>query len=224
MKCTRQRCHEAPTMGDGGPWHRLLGHEHQSPTEIAAEALQHAAEAALEQRVRLLLARGMDPNAPGTHPGYAGRGPYEGAVLHGNLAIAGLLAEAGADPTAVVPTARFIGACLAADTSAPNSALASDPGLLARVMQDRTDLVARAAMLGRPDAIRLLVRLGFDLNARRRCTRRTSGNLAIVTLLIELGADPTIVDTEHNSTPKGWARHGGHQRVVDYLDRLDSQT
>jgi len=126
-------------------------------------------------------------------------------VLHGNLAIAGLLAEAGADPTAVVPTARFIGACLAADTSAANSALASDPGLLARVMQDRTDLVARAAMLGRPDAIRLLVRLGFDLNARRHCTRRTSGNLAMVTLLIELGADPTIVDTEHNSTPKGWA-------------------
>ena len=66
--------------GDGGPWRRRLAHAHQTPVEIAAEALQHAAEAGLEQRTRLLLRRGVDPNEPATHPGYQGRRPYEGAV------------------------------------------------------------------------------------------------------------------------------------------------
>ena len=35
-------------------------------------------------------------------------------------------------------------------------------------------------------------------------------------LLIELGADATIVDSEHNSTPAGWAEHAG---IAEYLQR-----
>ena len=118
--------------GDGGPWRRRLGHAHQTPVEIAAEALQHAAEAGLEQRTRLLLRRGVDPNEPGTHPGYQGRRPYEGAVVNGNIEIAELLAAAGAETSSVAPLTRFVGACLAADRAAVDDALAAEPDLLAR--------------------------------------------------------------------------------------------
>ena len=72
----------------------------------------------------------------------------------------------------------------------------------------------------------MLVELGFDVNARHRTTAlheaALRGFLPIVVLLVELGADPTIVDTEHDSTPRGWAAHGGQTAVVDYLDRLGS--
>nr|MBA2626311.1 ankyrin repeat domain-containing protein [Acidimicrobiia bacterium] len=210
-------------QGDGGPWRRRLGDEHQSPAEIAAEALQHAAEAGLEQRVRVLLAHGVDPDHPGTHPLYEGRAPYEGAVLHGNLAIAELLAAAGADTTSVDPLSRFIGACLAGERTVVDRARGADATLLGRALEEREDLVARAAELGRPEAIRLLVGLGFDVNARRRTTAlheaALRGNLTIVVLLVELGADPTIVDTSYDSTPRGWAEHSGHAAVAEFFDR-----
>ncbi len=210
--------------GDGGPWRRMLAHGHQTPQEIVAEALQHAAEAGLEQRARLLLARGVDPNRSGTHPGYEGRSPYEGAVLHGNLAIAELLAAAGADTSTVDPVTVFVGACLAGDRRAVDAALATDSRLLQSALEQRDDLVARATELGRGDAIRLLVDLGFDVNVRHRTTAlhqaAQHGNLQLAQLLVELGADPHVVDTEWNSPPAGWARHGGHTHVADYLDGL----
>ena len=105
-----------------------------------------------------------------------------------------------------------------------SEAVAANPELLASVLAERGDLVVRAAELGRGDAIRLLIDLGFDVNARRRTTAlheaALHGNLPIAMLLIELGADPTIVDTEHNSTPAGWAEHSGHTGIAEYLQQL----
>ncbi len=210
--------------GDGGPWRRMLTYGHQTPEEIVAEALQHSAEAGLEQRARLLLARGVDPNQPGTHPGYEGRTPYEGAVLHGNRAIAELLAAAGADATTLDPLTVFVGTCLVGDRGAVDAALAADAHLLGLALEARDDLVARAVELGRSDAVRLLVDLGFDINIRRRTTAlheaAARGDLDLTKLLVQLGADPGIVDAEWDSPPAGWARHGGHTDVADYLDGL----
>lgn len=214
--------------GDGGPWRRMLGHEHLDPSDLVAEALQHAAEAGLVERTRLLLVRGADPARPGTHPGYGGRRPYEGAILHGNLEVARLLAAAGADTTTVDPFSGFIGACLAPDPAAVDELVSGDATLLDRALGERADLVARAAELGRPAAIQLLVGLGFDVNARCRTTAlheaALRGDLEVVVLLIALGADPAIVDTEHHSTPKGWAAHNARSAVVDYLDGLGDPT
>jgi ankyrin repeat protein len=212
--------------GDGGPWRRALGHQHQSPAEVAAEALQYAAEAGLEQRARLLLDRGVDPNRPGTHPLSRGRTPYEAAVLHGNVTVADLLEAAGARTDTVSPSDQFVGACLAGDRVAMERTLTADRSLLPRALRHHRDLVARAAALGRAEAVLLLVDLGFEVNTRHRTTAlhqaALRGDLPLVKLLVELGADPAVLDTEHRSTPAGWARHFGHDVVADYLDGLQA--
>lgn len=213
--------------GDGGPWRQRLIDAHQTPTEIAADALQHAAENGLTERVRLLLDHGIDPNVGGTHPTFEDRSPYESAVLYGNLDIAELLAGAGAETTMADPSSWFIGALFSADRQRVERALATDPTLLQRVLAERGDLIARATELDRPSAISLLLDLGFDINHRQRTTALHEaawrGNLPLVQFLVEHGADPQIVDESHDSTPRGWAEHNGRPQVVAYLDGLDGR-
>jgi len=208
--------------GDGGPWRRRLPREHQSPTQLVGEALQHSAETGLVERARLLLGRGADPNGKGTHPLYHGRSPYEGAILFGNEEIAALLAAAGGDTATTDPITRFTGLCLAADHDAVNDALAADHNLLERATTERPDLMAQAVRLDRPAAVRLLVDLGVDINTRHRRTAlheaALRGDLPITTLLIDLGADPTIIDESFEATPQGWAQHFGHTDIVEYLN------
>jgi hypothetical protein len=208
-------------QGDGGPWARLLGPALPTPRELLGEAFQHAVEAGLVRRVRLLLAHGADPGGRGLHPVFRGRTAYEGAVLHGHTEIARLLEAAGADTSVVVDDDRFVGACLAGDADAVAELRAHDTTRLDRVLAARPDLVARAVELGRPAAVTLLVGLGFDVDARDRATALHEaayrGDDDMVRLLLELGADPTIEDAEHHSTPRGWAEFAGHASTAALL-------
>lgn len=78
--------------------------------------------------------------------------------------------------------------------------------------------------------LKLLVELGFDVNARGRTDvpsdqpRRTalhhaaeSGDLAPARTLLRLGADPDIRDQRFGSTPLGWARHFGQKPLIQLL-------
>jgi ankyrin repeat protein len=212
--------------GEGGPWRDRLGHEHEAPADVAARLLQHAAEAGLVERARLLLARGVDPNVRDRHPLYRGRGPYECAVVNGNAEVAALLAEAGADTSTVDPLTRFVGALVAGDEAAVDAALVADPGLADRARAEHPALVSSATDLGRPAAVGLLVRHGFDVNHRARTTAlhhaALRGDLALVELLVSLGADPSITDTEFDATPQGWAEHSGEAEVVAWFDARSS--
>jgi len=70
--------------------------------------------------------------------------------------------------------------------------------------------------------------VGFDVNTRRRTTAlhtaAHNGHLHLAKVLVELGADPTIRDTEFNSTPLGWAQHGHQHDVAAYLSGLGNET
>jgi ankyrin repeat protein len=44
------------------------------------------------------------------------------------------------------------------------------------------------------------------------------GHVAVVRVLLDAGADPTIRDTKYNGDAWGWAEHGGHTEVVRLLD------
>jgi ankyrin repeat protein len=62
-------------------------------------------------------------------------------------------------------------------------------------------------------AVALLIELGFDVNARARTAplheAAMRGNVEMIRLLLDHGADPNVRDREFDAPPAGWAeRHG----------------
>lgn len=71
--------------------------------------------------------------------------------------------------------------------------------------------------------------IGFDIDAVGGEGRSTAagtalhaaaldGNVALVRELLARGANPTILDPEFNSTPRGWAEFVDQQQIVEILD------
>jgi ankyrin repeat protein len=208
--------------GDGGPWRARLGPAAPTPAELLGEALQGAVENGSVERVRVLLAGGADPNGRGLHPAFRGRTAVQGAVRTGVPEIVELLVGAGADLSTVDPLEAFLGHCLTPDRAAVAAARAADPTILDRAREKEPGLVGRAAELSRTGAFAFLVELGWDVNHRERTTALHGaawrGDADAVRALLALGADPTIEDTEHHSTPLGWARFGGHDAAAAALE------
>jgi len=69
----------------------------------------------------------------------------------------------------------------------------------------------------------MLAELGFDVSARTWLTplheAASEGELELVELLLELGADPEIRDRHYDATPLGWAQHLGRDAVAARLQR-----
>jgi ankyrin repeat protein len=111
------------------------------------------------------------------------------------------------------PVEPFLQACLDADRAAVQSMLPNDsyPTLVA-------DMAARQNW----PAVRLLVDLGFDVNAADGTTAlhyaAGAGALETVRLLVEHGADRNARDAQFNLTPAGWARYFRQRAVADYLE------
>jgi len=181
---------------------------------------------------RLLLASGADPNA-----GYLWEGAYAFTALTGALGegedavnqprhqfwlpLARLLLDAGADPTALEPAHEFISACLSVDRHRVDALITSDPTVLQQAIAAVPAAILRAAEFGRPEAVRLLAELGFDVNAVRRISAlheaASTGDLAMAELLLSLGADPSLKDSAFDSTPLGWAEHDNHRQIIALL-------
>ena len=58
---------------------------------------------------------------------------------------------------------------------------------------------------------------GIDLHTTPLHNAAWMGNLDMVKLLLELGADPNVRDPTHDSTPLGWAEYNGQTEVARYL-------
>lgn len=87
-----------------------------------------------------------------------------------------------------------------------------------------------AAAKGRVDAVRTLTELGADPNQRGTFggldhgqgvtaihIAAQAGERETVLALLELGADPLIVDDLHGGNAHGWATHGGHESLSGLL-------
>lgn len=59
---------------------------------------------------------------------------------------------------------------------------------------------------------------GFDYSGTGLHYAAHNGHRAMVDFLIEQGANVNIKDTKVNSTPAGWADHGGHVELKNYLN------
>ena len=121
-----------------------------------------------------------------------------------------------------LPKDPFVVAALRADEQKMQEMIAADPSLLARYRAQRPDLVLRAVELGRLDAVRVLLALGFDVNDASE--GRTplhhavaGGQLDMAALLLKLGADPHLRDREYSADAIGWATHFQQHEVRDLL-------
>jgi ankyrin repeat protein len=64
---------------------------------------------------------------------------------------------------------------------------------------------------------------GFDYSGTGLHYAALNGHRALVEFLIERGADVNIKDTKVGSTPAGWADHGGHPELKNFLDQIAAQ-
>ncbi|HEV8560551.1 MAG TPA: ankyrin repeat domain-containing protein [Actinophytocola sp.] len=246
--------------GSGGVWAARLAHDPRrqlpkgapapvrltlTPAQLVQAELRYSAQWNLPNRVRLLLRRcaetGIDINAASAAPGGRDPGPpaYTLAAACGNTEIVDLLAQAGAVAAPLDPTHEFVAACLRADRPAVQRLLAADPGLAerARTVSGVPEPLHLAVALNRPEAVALLASLGFPLDedwhgwGAPLVAAVLGGHVAVVKLLVELGADPTaeiLDDTDpsaelipHERTPLGLARYLRHHEVAGYLSSLN---
>jgi ankyrin repeat protein len=164
--------------------------------------------------IRLLVAAGADPNATGPD-GYS---PDQLAARRGRSDVVHLLRRYGARPSAT-DVDLFLAACIQADRPAVQRQL--DAG---RVRSDQlTDndhaALYRAAEIGNSAAVRLMLDLGFPINARGGDDGGTplhaaayNGSDTVVRLLLDHDADLEARDTTWDSTPLVWAKIGSSDR------------
>ena len=217
--------------GDGGVWARRLGEAADTPAAMLRHQLRWAIDHGMEARVRLLARHGTDLRSPFED----GRTPVQRALLAGHPHLADLLAGRGSpDPASrpgrtgglgdgdVVP--RLVAALLTGDRDAVAALDGAHAGALADLVRDRPGLVVWAAASGRRAAVELLLDLGFDVDARGRGDvpveqpwqtalheAAAADDVALIDLLLERGADPTVRDARFDATPLGWAEHLGQQ-------------
>ncbi|HET7050318.1 MAG TPA: ankyrin repeat domain-containing protein [Solirubrobacteraceae bacterium] len=211
--------------GDGGPWRRLLGERQDSPRAMMEDLLMAAAANGLTGRVRRLLARGVDPEGRGSrHPIYQGRSPVQEAALGGHMDVVSLLVDAGAAWEHDQIDA-LVAAAMAGDRATVARLLAADPGLRERAIDRRPEQLVRAASENSYEAVAVLLELGFDVNARPRTAplheAAMRGNIRVIRLLLEHGADPNVHDTGYDATPAGWAEHHGQHEAQQLLESLE---
>lgn len=168
---------------------------------LLARELARASRAGRIETVKLLLSH----HAP-LDGKFDGRTAWEHATERGQLKLARLLEEAGAPPSELDPVKRFLSFCMAGEEANARAMLATDPDLVSKAPQDA---VRKASETGRPEAVNLVIDLGFDPNwldddaALHGAAGR--GDEAMVHLLLVRGASLTLREPWYDSTPVGWA-------------------
>jgi ankyrin repeat protein len=177
--------------------------------ELLTEALVEAAAEGYLDAVRVLLAAGADPNAPGRD----GRSARRSALTAGVAATVELIGAGGDDPVD-----RLLEAIVTGDRDAARGVAAADPGLVDELAPaDRAALV-NAAEHGNVAAVGLMLELGFPIDARREDpdddgatalhVASWAGSAETVALLLDNGADVSVRDTRWRSRPLEWALVG----------------
>jgi ketosteroid isomerase-like protein len=208
--------------GEGGPWRRLLGERQDSPRKMLEDLLIAAASHGLTDRVRRLLARGVDPQGrEPKHPIYEGRSPVQEAALAGHMDVVSVLVQAGAS-WEHDQVDELLASAMAGDRVSVERLLARDPGLLQHAMKRRPDQLVRAAAQNSYEAVALLIELGFDVNAAPRTAplheAAMHGNIPVIRLLLDHGADPNLHDAAYDATPAGWAAHHAQREAQKLLE------
>ena len=116
------------------------------------------------------------------------------------------------------PMPPFVEAVMRVHRTPVETLVTRDPS----VRERHAGLIAEMAARAHWPAVRLLVDAGFDVNASDGVSAlhaaAGAGELAVVRLLVEHGADRAARDPRFGETPAGWARYFGRPDVAAYLD------
>lgn len=217
--------HLRPLLGHGAgrphpsPWRDRLGTAYPSPEQMVGEHLRSAARHGFDERVRILLDHGVDPNTHGYHPNLGDQTAYEVAVRFGQATAAALLAAAGGRGDRLDDVDLLLAAAYSGDVATVAALRGRVDGLprrrprALRIAAERHDIAAVARLLD----------LGYDADAAGsdRVTAlheaALRGDAAMCEWLLANGADPTIRDRRFDATPAGWATHAGHSALARRL-------
>ena len=201
------------------PWRERLGAAYPSPTEMVGEHLRTAAEHGFTDRVRLLLAHGVDPNTRGYHPILGDQTAYELAVRNGHRAAAELLAAAGGRSERIGESDLLLSAALAGDVAD----VSRRRGHAADLLAHRPDALRLAGEQHGAEAIRQLLDLGYGIDGAGPDGRTAlheaalRGDAGLCAWLLARGADPGVRDRDFSGTPADWAAHAGHLDLASSL-------
>ncbi|WP_130288515.1 ankyrin repeat domain-containing protein [Pseudonocardia sediminis] len=148
------------------------------------------------------------------------------AALQGATEVVGMLRAAGAAPPELDPSEEFVAAVMRGDEAAARASTAGE-----RVRRDRPGLVVWAAGQGRVEAVRLLLDLGFAIDALGRADVPVEGASEtalraavsadvpdLVRLLLDRGADAGVRDKRFEATPADCAAHLGRPEIAALLE------
>jgi ankyrin repeat protein len=167
------------------------------------------------------LARGANPNtAPARDKRFPKHSLYELAVLEDLPEMAELLAKHGASRSAPVldEPARFLDAVLHGDRARARALLDAHPEY-----RESPAAMFEAARRDHPDALALLLDLGFSIEIQDPTGKRTlheaavNNSLRAAAFLIERGAEIDPRESTWGGTPISWAGHGDKQDMVRFL-------
>jgi ankyrin repeat protein len=159
--------------------------------------------------IELLLSHGADPSAPGQD----GSSPYRVAIRRGRTDIAALLTRHGAS-AGVAGTDRFLSACRPEDRTGAEQLMRRNRDLAGQLASADQAALVEAASEGLTEVVRLMLDVGFPLDARGENGAAAlhaaaySGSADTVRLLLDRGADIESRDTSWDSTPLDWAKVG----------------
>lgn len=216
-----------PSLIHGSPTpaqHHSIFEAKPKPNGIRRTPLQAAVMAGRMDVVKLLLARGADPNAHASIP----QPPLRLAVEAGEAGIARALLDAGADVNGAGSsgeTSLFVIPWDRIDLAELLLAHGADPNAH---MQDGQTVLTRA--VGRsPELVELLLASGADPNLHFRggetaldkaIRARSENRKRIVEALLARGADPRILD-DFGHSPIDAARAQGDLEYVEMLEKAN---
>ncbi len=224
-------------------WAELLPDLTESPTELVRGLLAWAVLHDQRDRVSLLAAAGVDLVSPLSSPYLPRRGtgqghtPIELALLSGHPVLARQLAGETSGLSAAVtesePEFSDVEAVLVAVMTADRGRLAGFPeSIRQRARTSWPGLVVWAASQGGPAAVTAAVEAGFGIDALGRSdvlldqpwqtalhTAVERNDPGLISLLLDLGADPGIQDARFGATPADWADHFGRPELKRLLER-----
>jgi ankyrin repeat protein len=164
--------------------------------------------------VRLLLEAGADPNTTGPD----GHTLEQLATRRGRSDLVRLLRRYGGRPSAT-EIDLFLAACLDADQPAAQRQLEEGRVQSDQLTDDDHAALYHAAEIGNAAAVRVMVDLGFPIEARGGDDGGTplhaaayNGSDAVARLLLDRGADLEARDTTWDATPLVWAKIGSSDR------------